>query len=310
MTARAGETGEEGEGTMNETTPPRGRARDRAVFTGAAGNRLVATVAGEGPRVALLLHGGGQTRHAWAETAERLAAAGWTAIALDQRGHGESEWPAEGAYAFPDYAGDAAAVARTVAAERGTRPVAIGASLGGIASLLALGAGAVFSGLVLVDIVPQMDPRGVAHVQGFMRARAREGFASVEEAADAVAAYLPHRPRPRSLEGLRKNLRLDPDGRWRWHWDPRFLDGPRSVNTDWAAVGEALHEAARNLAVPSLLVRGGSSELVSEAAARAFLEMAPATEFADIAEARHMVAGDRNDAFAAAILDFLARRFA
>ena len=191
-------------------------------------------------------------------------------------------------------------------ASTAAKPVAIGASLGGIASLLALaaaGAAALSTGLVLVDVVPRMDPRGVAHIQGFMRARADEGFASIEEAAEAVAAYLPHRPRPPSLDGLKKNLRHHPDGRWRWHWDPRFLDGPRSVNADWERGRDSAScGRARDLAVPTLLVRGGSSELVTPEAAEEFLSLAPAAEYVDVAEARHMVAGDRNDVFADAIL--------
>jgi pimeloyl-ACP methyl ester carboxylesterase len=285
------------------------------LFTGAAGNRLVANEIGHGPRSALLLHGGGQTRHAWAKTAHRLADAGWRVVAVDQRGHGDSAWVADGSYAFADYAADAAAVASAIAAPHGPAPVAVGASLGGIAALLGLGRAQgegrapPFSGLILVDVVPKMDPRGIEHVQGFMRARAAEGFGSVEEAADAVAAYLPHRPRPRSLDGLRKNLRLRADGRWRWHWDPRFLAGPRPIDSGREQVEAALERAVRSLPVPTLLVRGGASELVSRAAAEAFLATAPGSELADVAEARHMVAGDRNDAFADAILAFLARRF-
>ena len=107
-------------------------------FAGAAGNRLAGNEIGHGGRTALLLHGGGQTRHAWAKTARRLADRGWRVVAIDQRGHGDSEWPADASYAFPDYAADAAAVARRIAAEHGERPVAVGASLGGIAALLAL----------------------------------------------------------------------------------------------------------------------------------------------------------------------------
>ena len=280
-------------------------------FTGAQGNRLVASEMGPGGRPVLLLHGGGQTRHSWARTARLLAQAGWHAVALDQRGHGDSAWVENGAYAFPDFAADAAAVARRIADEQGERPVAIGASLGGIAALLALGEASgdpPFTGLILVDIVPQMDPRGVDRVQGFMRERAIEGFASVEEAADAVAAYLPHRSRPASLDGLKKNLRLHPDGRWRWHWDPRFIDGPRSVNTDWDGVEERLLAAAASLTVPTLLVRGGSSELVTPEAAEEFLRLAPGADYVDVENARHMVAGDRNDVFADAITAFLARR--
>lgn len=277
-------------------------------YAGSLGNRLVASIRGEGPGSVLLLHGGGQTRHAWDGTGRALSHAGWTAVAIDQRGHGDSDRVDSGHYGFPDFGADAASVAREIARASGRKPVAVGASLGGLAALLALGASGaepVFSGLVLVDIVPQMDPTGVDHIQGFMRAHAVEGFASVEEAAEAVARYLPHRPRPRSLEGLKKNLRHGADGRWRWHWDPRFLDGPHSVNVDWPRVEQDLLSAARGLRVPSLLVRGASSELVTEEAAQAFLALSPATGYVNIAEARHMVAGDRNDVFAAAVLDFL-----
>ena len=84
-----------------------------AMFTGAAGNRLIADVFGDAGQPVLLLHGGGQTRHAWGRTAEHLARAGATAYALDQRGHGDSAW-VDGNYAFTDFAADAAAVATTL----------------------------------------------------------------------------------------------------------------------------------------------------------------------------------------------------
>jgi pimeloyl-ACP methyl ester carboxylesterase len=282
-------------------------------LTGAAGNRLVADVFGhDGPPV-LLLHGGGQTRHSWRGTAAKVATSGSVAYAVDQRGHGDSEWVADGAYAFQDFAKDAGALARALAQETGRSAVVIGASLGGIAALLAEGAAAaagekpLFSALVLVDITPRVDANGVAKIQGFMSAHADEGFASVSEAADAVAAYLPHRPRPRSHDGLKKNLRLDADGRWRWHWDPRFLEGPRPVRTDREGTEAALVEAARRITVPAMLVRGSSSELVSEAHVREFLELVPHAQYIDVAGARHMVAGDRNDPFSAAILGFLGK---
>jgi pimeloyl-ACP methyl ester carboxylesterase len=284
-----------------------------ALFTGAAGNRLVADMFGDAGPSVLLLHGGGQTRHSWRETAERLARSGSTAYALDQRGHGDSDWIADGSYAFSDYADDARAVSDALAVRSGKRPIVIGASLGGIAALLAegkaakAGRGALFAALVLVDITPRVDLNGVAKIQGFMRAHAAEGFGSISEAADAVAAYLPHRPRPRSYDGLRKNLRLDPDGRWRWHWDPKFLDGPRPVDSARGMTEAALVEAARCVRAPALLVRGTSSELVSPDHVREFLELVPHAEYMDVAGARHMVAGDRNDRFSAAILSFLGK---
>ncbi len=285
---------------------PAERASHQHTYRGADGGRLVATVYGTAQRSALLLHGGGQTRHAWRKTGLALASS-WQVIALDQRGHGASDWASDGAYAFPDFARDAQAVARQIGAETGLKPVVIGASLGGIAALLALDdpADPLFSALCMVDIVPQMNPAGVDTIQGFMRARAAEGFASVKEAADAVAAYLPHRPRPASLDGLRRNLRHDPDGRWRWHWDPRFLDGPRSVNAEWDTVRDTLMRQAAQLAIPGLLVRGAFSELVTDEAAQEFLVVARTMTSVNVAKARHMVAGDSNDDFIAAISDFL-----
>jgi pimeloyl-ACP methyl ester carboxylesterase len=273
-------------------------------FTGAAGNRLEGDIYGHGGRVALLLHGGGQTRHAWRATARRLAERGFTAIPVDQRGHGDSAWVESGAYAVEDYGQDAAALGRQIEARFGGKPVAIGASLGGLASLDALGAEDCFSALVLVDIVPRMEAQGVAHVEAFMRANARDGFATIEQAAETVAAYLPHRKHPPSTEGLRKNLRQR-DGRWYWHWDPRFVDGPRTVNAEAATLVPRLEEASRALAVPTLLVRGGASDIVSPESAEAFRALCAHAKFVDVSGAGHMVAGDRNDVFADAIIGFL-----
>jgi len=166
----------------------------------------------------------------------------------------------------------------------------------------------VFSAVVLVDVTPRVNREGVAKIHGFMRARGDEGFASVADAADAVAAYLPHRPRPRSQEGLKKNLRLHPDGRWRWHWDPAMLTGERSFAMDHRVLEQALIEAAKAITIPTLLVRGGSSELVQEAHVREFLDLVPHADYIDVAEARHMVAGDANDSFSDAVLDFVAKQ--
>jgi pimeloyl-ACP methyl ester carboxylesterase len=285
-----------------------------AMFKGASGNTLVGDVYGEeGPPV-LLLHGGGQTRHAWKKTGDLIARMGRIAYAVDQRGHGDSEWVADGAYQYTDFAADARVLADTLAERGGVRPAVVGASLGGMAALIANCQPTAtqkkpqhFSALVLVDITPRVDVEGVSKIQGFMRAQLREGFGSIAEAADAVAAYLPHRPRPRSHEGLKKNLRLHPDGRWRWHWDPRFLEGNRRIGAGSGEVERALVEAARSVTIPALLVRGASSELVQEEHAKDFLTLVPHATYVDVSGARHMVAGDRNDQFANAIEKFLSK---
>lgn len=256
----------------------------------------------------LLLHGGGQTRHAWGGTAQALAESGWYAVSLDLRGHGESAWSAEGHYHHSDFALDTVAVAKTL-----DRPVLVGASLGGISALLAIAEGGegIASALVLVDIATRMERAGASRIVEFMLSRP-DGYESLDEVADAIAAYNPHRPRPKDLKGLEKNLRRGDDGRYHWHWDPRFLAGPRHFSSQ--EIGEAEHKvtdssvldsAARSLTIPTLLVRGRMSDLLSEEGARTFLEQVPHAKFADVSGAGHMVAGDRNDLFTNAVIEFL-----
>ena len=287
--------------------------RDHESFTGAANNRLDADVFGDNGPPVLLLHGGGQTRHSWRCTAEKLASKGYTAYALDQRGHGTSEWVANGAYEFQDFSADAKLVAMEISRRSDVKPIVVGASLGGIAALLAEGEperandAHIFSALVLVDITPRVDMTGVNKVLGFMRAHAKEGFATIADAAHIVAQYLPHRPRPKSNEGLKKNLRRSADGRWRWHWDPRFLDGPRAARANRRQLEAALQEATRRIEIPMLLVRGASSELVKESHVQEFLRLVPHAEYVNVGDARHMVVGDRNDRFSAAVLSFIGR---
>ena len=256
---------------------------------------IAADVAGpeHGPPV-ILQHGGGQTRASWGAAVTEGARRGFRMIALDLRGHGDSDWSATGDYSLDAYASDIEAVARTLP----SAPFVVGASLGGHGALLHQGEGGRARGLVLVDVAPRLEPDGAARVRGFMQARP-DGFESLEEAADAVAAYLPHRPRPKDVSGLAKNLRLSPDGRYRWHWDPAMFNETRQPEA------ERLEAAARALTTPAMLVRGRLSDVVSAQGARAFLEMAPHAEFVDIADADHMVAGDRNDAFNDAVFSFL-----
>lgn len=278
-------------------------------LAGAEGNLLVADLWDGRGHPVVLLHGGGQTRHAWDETARRIASEGMRAITVDLRGHGQSDWVASGNYGFGDFGADAAAIFRQVAEMFHAAPSAVGASLGGLSALTAEARhGRLLEALVLVDVTPRLDPGGVARVQGFMSARLAEGFASLEEVADAIAAYLPHRKRPSSLDGLRKNLRLGEDGRYRWHWDPALFAGDASLESDGAAVRDELMAALPGMHVPMLLVRGMQSELVHEEYAREFVELAPQASYVDVGGAGHMVAGDRNDVFCAAILEFLTDR--
>lgn len=187
-------------------------------------------------------------------------------------------------------------------------PVAwIGASLGGSSGLMAVGARpAGFAALVLVDITPSPAEAGIDRILAFMTETSVHGFATLDEAADAVAAYQPHRPRPKDTSGLAKNLRFGDDGRWRWHWDPAFVTSPNSMTNKRGRHGEA-EDIARALRLPTMLVRGRLSDLVTETEAQAFLALVPHADYVDVADAAHMIAGDKNDVFMSAIVDFVSR---
>lgn len=266
----------------------------------AEGVEISADVAGrKGAPTVILGHGGGQTRHSWDKAERQLAEAGYYAINYDLRGHGDSDWSPDGSYAITDRARDLAAIAA-----HGSRPVAlVGASLGGITALVAATHGLDIAALVLVDIVPKMSVEGANKVRGFMSANP-DGFASLEEAADAISAYYPDRPRPKDLSGLNKNLRLHPDGRYRWHWDPRMMQDMRG---DPHHILEVMDAADWTDRVPTLLVRGMKSDIVTDDGVADLRRRIPQLEIADIRGAGHMVAGDRNDEFNAAVIAFLTR---
>ncbi len=267
------------------------------------GVEIVADVGGpEDAPVVVFMHGGGQTRHSWSGALPPLIHAGYRVINYDARGHGESSWSKDGVYTISLRAHDLATILKDV-----TTPVAhVGASMGGMTALQAVGEDLepVASALVMVDIVPRPNLDGVTHIQAFMRAHSN-GFADIEEAVDAVAAYNPHRPRPRNPAGLMKNLRLHEDGRLYWHWDPRMLDN--APPPEPGAIISTMVDHARKIRVPTLLVRGLSSDIVTDESVQEFRELCPSLEVFDVAGAGHMVVGDSNSVFNQGILEFLER---
>ena len=247
----------------------------------------------------LFAHGFGQSRHAWARAAEELAKRGWHTVTFDARGHGDSGRLADGHYALEQFVDDLRAVACSLPAP----PVLVGASMGGLLGLVAAGETRPdpFRALVLVDITPRWESEGVARMLGFMRAHP-QGFASLDEAADAVAAYLPQRRRRKDRYELAQLLHRGEDGRLHWHWDPALLD---TVAHEGERHQQRLLNAARNIDVPVLLVSGGRSDIVSKDTVAEFLEAVPHATHVEIPHATHTLAGDDNAAFTAAIEPFL-----
>ncbi|HEV7313249.1 alpha/beta hydrolase [Sphingopyxis sp.] len=265
------------------------------------GLRLAADRGGDPAAPAVvLLHGGGQTRHSWSRAARHLLSEGFQVINYDARGHGESDWSPTAAYQLTDRAEDLGAVVAGI----GVPFVLVGASLGGATSIVAIDRGLRPAGLVLVDIVPEPDPRGIDRIVSFMRGHP-EGFATIGEAVEAVAAYNPRQRASSNGAGMMKNLRKDADGRLHWHWDPRILDETPERHHD--VVQRAALRLPMLPCLPVLLVRGLSSDVVSDAGVAAFRDALPRLETVNVAGAGHMVAGDRNDAFNEAVVAFSKR---
>ncbi len=248
----------------------------------------------------LMLHGGGQNRHSWKNTGQILADRGFRVVAVDTRGHGDSDRAPEADYALESLTGDVLHIIDGI----GTPVVLIGASMGGLTGIMVADAAGPekVTKLVLVDVVPRFEKSGSARIRDFMFSHVH-GFDSLEEAAAAVAEYLPHRAKPRSPEGLKKNLRYR-DGRWHWHWDPAFLTKPRDDPFERV---DKMENAAMRLQIPILLIRGKLSDVVSTEGVNNFLAKVPQAEFVELSEAGHTAAGDDNDAFSEVVVDFVTR---
>jgi pimeloyl-ACP methyl ester carboxylesterase len=265
------------------------------------GLTLVADIGGTlGAPTIIFMHGGGQTRHSWLGATQSLINAGYRIIRYDARGHGESDWSPDGDYSLATRARDLAVITENILG----KVALVGASLGGATAMEAISTGYRPAALSLVDIVPRPDPRGVARIRKFMLANP-DGFATLDEAADAVAAYNPNRARPPDQEGLLKNLRLREDKRFYWHWDPDILsvDPARQV----AEFERTVRGLTTAQGIPVQLVRGLKSDVVSEDGIEEFRRAMPSLEIFEVADAGHMVAGDRNDAFTAGVIEFLQR---
>ncbi len=271
-----------------------------AAFSGPDGNRLAADIGGPEDGVPVVLaHGTGQSRHSWGAIAEALGARGLRAIAYDLRGHGDSD--RTGHYSVAAHAGDL----RAVLAAAGGPAILVGASLGGVAMLDLLGDAArpaTARALVLIDIGHRIATGGPARIDGFM-AGTVGGFDSLEEAAAAIARYLPHREPRRPGGGLLKTLERRDDGRYYWRWDPAMLAGRQPL--DLAAYERKVAADLRRVTVPTLVVRGANSEILTRETAEEMLDILPDGRLVEVAGAHHMVAGDDNNAFMAALLAFI-----
>lgn len=269
----------------------------RVTFRGHAGLSVVAS-RWAAPRAgtALLLHGGGQTRHSWRRAAGLLRQHR-TVVAPDTRGHGESGWSHDGDYRLPTLRDDVLCLLEQIASPT----VIVGSSLGGLTGLLAAerAGPAAVTGLVLVDAVPHYDPAGGRRIRDFMRQHPG-GFATVDEAAACLGHFRdgPHPPADR----VRRNLREGADGRWYWHWDPAFMFRP---GNDPIRYVSELEQAAAAITVPLLLIRGADSDVVRDDGVRRLIQAAPHARVVELPGVAHAGPAEPNEGFAALVARFV-----
>jgi pimeloyl-ACP methyl ester carboxylesterase len=245
----------------------------------------------------VLLHGGGQSAHTWDACCLQLARR-HRCLALDQRGHGDSDWSAEGAYGFDDHARD---IAGFVAGLQLRAPLLVGMSMGGInATAYATSHAQTLRGLVAVDVGP--DVRFEA-VERLMRGLgAYRFFASPKDAAVRLSGLGARRPRALLEATLAQNLRRADDARWTWKYDPQTL-----VERSAAEIldpRQALWARLAAITCPTLVVRGAQSEIFAPADAERFVRALPRGRFVTVPAARHTVQTDNPKGLVAAIEAF------
>lgn len=271
------------------------------IFNAADGVQISAESWGDPTHPAIIFsHGGGQTRHSWGGTAKALAQQGWYTLVYDHRGHGDSGWSEDGHYKIDQFSSDL----RLIAEHFSHPPAVVGASLGGFSALLCAGELGLplFASVTLVDVTPNLNPEGVKNIHQFMISHMEQGFDSLEHAGRVVAEYT-GRPERDDYSGLGKNLRMR-DGRWYWHWDPNIFTMAQGARPNHGR----MIEAVKNIKVPMQLIRGRLSDVVTQQQVDEFLKIVPHAEYVDVEDARHMVAGDRNDIFTEAVQGFLQRQ--
>ena len=248
----------------------------------------------------LCLHGGGQTAYMYEELGAALCAR-YHVLAPDLPDHGDSD-PAH------DYGRHAlAATLPPLCAQFGFGTVAIvGASLGGIIAMTHAAAHPEqVAAIALIDVGHKLEEEGVRKIIGFMSKH--ESFASLQEAATEIAAYLPHRKEVRP-ESLTRNLRQRADGRWMWKhgFNRRLRTEGAEQGKNWNNVIEGLDADAASLRCPVLVLRGASSDVLSNQGAQEITALIPNARLAIVANAGHLAAGDNPASTVRLVSAFLA----
>ncbi len=257
----------------------------------------------EGASPVLLLHGGNQSAHAWDLVSLNLSAH-YRVLALDQRGHGDSEWNRGAHYGISDMMPDA----RDFVGALGlARPVVVGHSMGGMVTLaLACTHPKLVRAVVIVDIGPEVDERGARMIRDFVGRNIE--FDDMEAFLDRVEQYDRYRTRTHIERTLKYNLIRRADGRYITKADRRRYvveSGGDKSDPRPRLPGVPDLEDIRRLEVPVLVIRGGDSNVLEQQAAERFVAALPNGTLKVVPDCGHNVASQNTPGFLAALKPFL-----
>jgi pimeloyl-ACP methyl ester carboxylesterase len=246
----------------------------------------------------LLLHGGNQSAHSWDLVSLHLADR-FHVIALDQRGHGDSEWARDADYSSHAMAADASSVLSELDIDSVT---VLGHSMGGMNTLrLAIEQPDLLDRIVLVDIGPELSEAGTKSIRNFVTEN-RE-FEDLEDFIQNVQKYDPYRSREHIERTVKYNLLQRADGRFVSKRD----HGPRLATTQGQREQSdrfSINDTAR-IAQPTLIIRGADSNVLSAEAAERFVQALPNGELKTVPNSGHNVHGQNTSGFLDALLPFL-----
>jgi pimeloyl-ACP methyl ester carboxylesterase len=274
--------------------PWRGRpAVERVAVALPDGPSVSALRWGSGPPEVVLLHGGAQNAHTWDTVALALDR---PVLAIDLPGHGRSDWRADHHYSPPALAADVEVVVRERAPEAA---LLVGMSLGGLTALcLTARAPDLVRRLAVVDVTPGTDRAKAEPIITFVSGP--EHFDSFDALLERTVAHNPTRSVSSLRRGVLHNATEDPDGSWRWRWDPQHLPGAVNVEFGdlWATV-----DAVR---VPFLLLRGSLSGVVDDDDVAEVRRRVPSVRVEVVDGAGHSIQGDRPVELARLLSEFAA----
>ena len=245
----------------------------------------------------VLLHGGGQSARTW-DACCLVLARQYRCLALDQRGHGDSDWSPTAAYTFEDYANDIGALIDELDLQE---PMLVGMSMGGINAIVyAARCPHRLHSVVIVDVAPEVQFEPVERMMLGMAAYRR--FANPHDAAERLSRMGARRDRKLLEATLALNLRQEEDGAWTWKYDPVTLANLSAEEI--LAPRRPLWAVLPRITCPALVVRGADSEIFLEADARRLVAGLPRPSRATVPGARHSVQTDNPAGLAEAIMQF------